>query len=84
MIRGVKVRCRDLVSASDCQANSFPQVQSPYHHAGRGKVLFLAIIRSVLKKCRVHFHFRPELAKKVPFFCLQLRQGKRRRRDLRT
>src|SRR5271165_7452547 len=65
VIRGVKVRCRDLVSASDCEANSFPQVQSPYHQTGRGKVLFLAITRSVLKKCRVHLHFRPELAKKA-------------------
>ena len=65
MIRGVKARCRDLVSASDGEADSFPQVQSPYYQTGRGKVLLLAIILSILKKCRVHFHFRPELAKKA-------------------
>ena len=65
MIRGVKVRCRDLVSASDCEADSFPQVQSPYYQTGRGKVLLLAIILSILKKCRVHLYFRPELAKEA-------------------
>ena len=50
VIRGMKVRRGDLISAADCEAQSLPNVESPYDESGSYKVLLLAIVLAILKK----------------------------------
>jgi len=61
VIRGMKVSCRDLISATHRKADSSPQVKAAHDQTRRREILFPPVVLSVLKERRVKLDFGPEL-----------------------
>jgi hypothetical protein len=57
-------------TCAECQPHPVKQVQSPDDQARSYEILFLAVVRAVLKEGGIEFDFRPEFAKSEILECV--------------